>query len=256
MASFVTDLYHSVFSDPVLQQESASEQALSTVSDSDTQAVKGLVAEQLASAGKSTGGRQAGKAGADFWGSRQNLPGHMSQTNRANLGAQFGAAHSVMDDQANAQAAGKSQAILSSLSDTYVNTRKAHNEAVKGDATLGHAKAAQAAEIKNSERAGALDASLGFINAAVSSYGAASSYLEANPGKKADLDAVKTKGKNSLSDAKDAGGQALDSLKRGEAPDMGKAMAYAKNRRTDPAANYARPLFQNPLAQYDFEVRR
>jgi hypothetical protein len=80
--------------------------------------------------------------------------------------------------------------------------------------------------------------------------------LEANPGKKGDLDVAKTKGKNHLSDVKDAGGQALDSLKRGEAPDMGKAMAYAKNRRMDPAANYARPSFQNPLAQYDFEVRR
>lgn len=248
---FGNDLYNSIFSGPELMSQSATEGNLATAGDVNTQALKGLVAEQMKSADTNNGRREAGKVNADFWqGTRQNLPGQANQTNRANLGAKFGTAQSVMDDQPLLAGAGEQLGKVSGLARGYGAAKGAESQAKRGDATMGFEKEQSRAEIKNLDRQSALNATLGFINSGVSGYSMGKSFMNANPGA---VDSIKTKAGDAVADTKSVGGQMLDSWKQGKtAPSIPEMYSRAEARRNNPNMDYSRPSAQNPLAQFDW----
>jgi hypothetical protein len=190
--SFFEDLKGSLFGDPTmverptatakLSQKVQGQEGLGNISADNLQALRGIAHTQRMGTERNDGAVHAGKAGAEFWQStRQNLPGMRNMTNGANLGAELGSAHSAMTNvglgQGLAERAQRTGAYhdASNRGEQLASSARQFNAGIANaqdmqGAELGEARARHDATIKESERAGALSATLGAAAGAVNGF--------------------------------------------------------------------------------------
>ena len=183
-------LRDALFGSPATVDKTSAEGALAD--NVDLAALEGTAKQQLESAGRNTGRIQAGKAGADFWqGTRENFSGIENKANRANLGAELGTNHSVMDNAGVNAGAAEQLGKTSRLAGQHVEDRGAHKQGQMADATAALERGIHDSEIKEMDRASRINALLGFGSSAISGYTAGTSFLENNPGARDTLEGVK-----------------------------------------------------------------
>lgn len=124
------------FDDSHIRQSEA-EKNLHQSKASDADALRGNIAQQQKDASRNKGGIYAGRDTADFWhGSSENLKGVTNATNRANLGAKLGTAHSVMDNKGRLAGAQEKLGKTQQLGESFADAKNQEGRAKSGDASM------------------------------------------------------------------------------------------------------------------------
>lgn len=115
---------------------SEAEKKLHQSKASDADALRGNIAQQQKDASRNKGGIYAGRDTADFWhGSSENLKGVTNATNRANLGAELGTAHSVMDNKGHVAGAQEKLGKTQQLGESFADAKNQEGRAKSQDAS-------------------------------------------------------------------------------------------------------------------------
>lgn len=235
------DLWGAIMDGPSKIKETTSEQSLAA--NVDLTPLKGIAEAQKANADHNKGRLLAGRQGADFWqGTRQNLPGNANPTNRANLGAKLGTAHSVMDDESLATGAGMQLEDVSRLASSGARAEGLRSNNRMAEASNAFKKETQRAELETLDNMATLDAALGFVNNAVSGWSLYNSWAGANP-----------KMASGISDKVDAAKSRLGDIGTGIRQFPARLRA-SHIKATQPAGMTYRPL--DSFTQYDWRQIR